>query len=75
MIRPIFLSDIDEIMDIWLKSNNSVHNFIPKDYWLKNYNDVKNAIKAAEVYVYVDDNRNDIVAFIGLNYDYVEGLL
>ncbi len=75
MIRPIFLSDIDEIMDIRLKSNNSVHNFIPKDYWLKNYNDVKNAIKAAEVYVYVDDNRNDIVAFIGLNYDYVEGLL
>ena len=74
MIRKSVLSDTDKIMDIWLKSNVSVHDFIPKDYWLKNYNDVKSAIEEAEVYVYVDDKTNDIVAFIGLNCDYIEGL-
>ena len=74
MIRPISLSDIDEVMDIWLKSNIKTHNFVAEKYWQDNYSTVKNEITQAEVYVYINDEDNNILAFVGLVDDYIAGI-
>lgn len=72
MIRKMEKSDIDKVMDIWLNTNISAHNFISEDYWKKNFNDVKEAVLDAEVYIYKKDDK--IVGFIGLIDTYIAGL-
>lgn len=72
MIRKFKLDDIDEVMHIWLDANLKVHNFIKSGHWKDNYNYVKEALPGAEVYVYLIDD--EIVGFIGLNNNYIEGL-
>lgn len=41
MIKQLENSEIDIIMDIWLKTNIAAHHFIPEYYWAENYNVVK----------------------------------
>ncbi|NFA60176.1 N-acetyltransferase [Clostridium sporogenes] len=41
MIKRLEKIEIEEVMDIWLKTNIKTHSFIPKEYWIKNYNIVK----------------------------------
>ncbi len=41
MIKQLEKFEIEEVMDIWLKTNITAHSFIPKEYWIKNYNIVK----------------------------------
>jgi len=74
MIRKFSASDTDAIMNIWFKSNITVHSFVPEKYWRENYAYVKQAIPEAEVYVYTDDKSNEIIAFIGLTDNYIDGL-
>ena len=55
MIRNFKNSDIEKIMDIWLKSSIKGHEFISKEYWENNYNTVKKVyIPMAETFVYED---------------------
>ncbi|WP_053956709.1 N-acetyltransferase [Inediibacterium massiliense] len=65
MIKPLEKSEIEEIMDIWLKTNITAHSFIPEKYWIKNYNLVKDEyIPVSKTFVYKEDSI--IKAFISM---------
>lgn len=72
MIRKSTNNDIEKIMEIWLDTNISVHNYIPQEYWTSNVEYVKKAIQEAEVYVYEDSKK--IKGFIGINKGHIEGI-
>ncbi len=74
MIRRLKENDLSAIMQIWLNTNISSHNFISKNYWLENYEMVKAMLPQAEIYVHEDDNTKQINGFIGLSDNYMEGL-
>lgn len=73
MIRRLEDSDLDKVMDIWLKSTIKAHDFIPKKYWEENYNKVKNIyIPIADTYVYEEE---DIKGFISvINNEFIGAL-
>lgn len=65
MIRSFKNTDIDNLMNIWLKSTIKAHDFISKEYWEKNYNTVKDRyIPMAETFVYED--KEGIKGFISI---------
>ena len=33
MIRKFIVSDMDDILDIWLKASIQAHNFINNEFW------------------------------------------
>ena len=72
MIRKLQKVDINRVADIWLKTNQKAHFFIPEQYWISNYEFVKEMLPQAEVYVYEDDKM--IQGFIGINDEYIEGI-
>lgn len=72
MIRKFEEYDIDEIMRIWQNENMKAHKFIPEEYWQINYNYVKEIIPNTEIYVYVLEQQ--IIGFIGINDNYIEGI-
>ena len=74
MIREFRENDLDIIMQIWVDTNMQAHNFIPQKYWINNYDMVKEMLPQAEVYVYEDDETNQIDGFIGLADDYIAGI-
>lgn len=74
VIRIFRENDLPDIMQIWLDTNIKAHNFILEKYWLDNYAMVKNLLPQAEIYVYENDNTNQIEGFIGLTGDYIEGI-
>ena len=59
-------------MQIWKNENIKAHQFISKKYWENNYNYVKEILPNAEIYVYVIEEN--IVGFIGLDQNYIEGI-
>lgn len=72
MIHEMELSQLDEIMEIWLNTNKKAHDFIPKDYWENNYEMVKEMLPKARIYVYEVDN--ECAGFIGIMDSYIAGL-
>lgn len=74
MIRAFEESDLTAVMQIWLDTNIRAHNFIPKEYWTGNYSIVEKALQQAEIYVYEDDDTDEIAGFIGLTEHFIEGL-
>ena len=74
MIRKFRKDDLNIIMQIWLDTNIQAHNFILKDYWTDNYDMVKEMLPQAELYVYENDESNQIDGFVGLMDDYVAGI-
>lgn len=74
MIRKMQTADIDRIAEIWLDTNLKAHDFIPSEYWKGNYGAVREMISQAEVYVYIDENKNEIQGFIGLDEEYIAGI-
>ena len=74
MIRQYDEYDIDALMKIWLDTNIQAHNFISSDYWRSNYGMVRKILSYAEIYVYQDDSAKQIIGFIGLNGNYIEGV-
>ena len=72
MIRKLKKEDIDEVMEIWKKENIRTHNFISKEYWKNNYEYVKDILPNADIYVYI--MNENIVGFIGVNNDHIEGI-
>lgn len=86
MIRELRQTDTDRIAEIWLDTNFRAHDFIPAEYWEGNFAAVREMLPQAEVYVYEekrgglglseqsDPGRDEILGFIGLNGDYIEGI-
>lgn len=72
MIRKFQQTDLDAVMDIWLRSNIEVHGFIPAKFWEGKFTECRSLIPSAEVYV--SENENGIDGFIGLSQDYIEGI-
>ena len=72
MIRKFEKNDIEVIMQIWKNENIKAHKFTSKEYWENKYNYVKEILPNAEIYVYIF--KENIVGFIGLNENYIEGL-
>ena len=72
MIRKFEKSDINDVMQIWKNENIKAHQFISKEYWENNYSYVKEILPNAEIYVYVIEKN--IVGFIGLDQNYIEGI-
>lgn len=74
MIRKLNTSDIDKVMDIWIKSTIKAHNFINKEYWQNSYDTVKNVyIPISDTFVYEDDEG--IKGFISIiNNDFIGAL-
>lgn len=72
MIRTLEKNDINDVMEIWKKENIKAHQFIKKEYWEHNYNYVKEILPNSEIYVYIVGS--DIVGFIGLEQNYIEGI-
>lgn len=72
MIRKFDKNNINPVMQIWKNENIKAHKFISKEYWKNNYNYVKEFLPNAEIYVYV--LKENIVGFIGINENYIEGI-
>lgn len=72
MIRKFEKRDINNVMQIWKNENIKAHQFIPDKYWESNYRYVKEILPNAEIYVYVIEEN--IVGFIGLEQNYIEGI-
>ncbi|HIT67393.1 MAG TPA: GNAT family N-acetyltransferase [Candidatus Merdisoma merdipullorum] len=74
MIRKLEDKDLNQVMEIWLRTNQTAHNFIPADYWEGHFEEVKKALPEAEVYVAQSGNSGEILGFVGLSGDYVAGI-
>ena len=72
MIRKFEKNDINTVMEIWVNENIRTHNFIVKEYWKDNYEYVKDILPKADIYVYILDEQ--VVGFVGVNNNYVEGI-
>lgn len=72
MIREIKLSDIKQIMQIWLDGNIETHRFIPAEYWKANTLLVQKQLLQARVYVY--EENGIIQGFAGMQGNYLAGI-
>ena len=74
MVRKFRKEDLSTVMQIWLDTNIQTHRFIAKEYWTGHYEMVKEMLPQAEVYVYEEENTNQMEGFIGLTEDYIAGI-
>lgn len=74
MIRKFKEDDLNTVMQIWFDTNIKAHHFISRQYWIDNYEMVKDILPKKEIYVYEDDNTNQINGFIGLMDNYITGI-
>lgn len=74
MIRKFKEDDLNTVMQIWFETNIKAHHFISRQYWIDNYEMVKDILPKKEIYVYEDDNTNQINGFIGLMDNYIAGI-
>ena len=72
MIRVFQPADMDQVADLWLAANLQAHGFISSEYWKENQALVKELLLQAEVYVYEKDG--EILGFVGLDGEYIEGI-
>lgn len=72
MIRKLRDADINRVADIWLDTNVKAHDFISAKYWKDNFKTVKEMFLQATVYVYEEENK--ILGFIGLSGEYIAGI-
>lgn len=68
MIRKFELSDIDQVIHIWLNASIKAHDFVDSNFWESKVKDMREVyIPSAENYVYVD--KETIKGFISLYND------
>lgn len=72
MIRVFQSADMDQVADLWLAANLQAHGFISSEYWKENQALIKELLLQAEVYVYEKDG--EILGFVGLDGEYIEGI-
>jgi putative acetyltransferase len=61
-------------MQIWLDTNIDAHGFISREYWISNYATVEKMLPHAEIYVYENDDTEQIEGFIGVTDHYIAGI-
>ncbi len=74
MIRILQENDLGVVMQIWLDTNIDAHGFISREYWISNYATVENMLPHAEIYVYENDDTEQIEGFIGVTDHYIAGI-
>lgn len=74
MIRKLKRADVDTVAQIWLDTNLKAHDFIAAEYWKSNYAVVKEMFLQAEIYLYEDEKTRQVVGFVGLHDNYIEGI-
>ncbi|MBN2314182.1 MAG: GNAT family N-acetyltransferase [Sedimentisphaerales bacterium] len=58
MIRAFKSSDMNEVLDIWLRASIEAHRFVGREFWASKVDDMrKNYIPASETYVFIDDEK------------------
>lgn len=72
MIRKFKVDELETILNIWLETNIAAHDFISEDYWQRNYELVKKMLPDATIFVYEESNA--ILGFIGLKENYISGI-
>lgn len=72
MIRVLEEKDVDTVAKIWLETNIKTHDFIVSNYWKEHYEIIKDMFLQAEIYVY--EIEKEIIGFIGLDKEYIEGI-
>lgn len=72
MIRTLKEKDVDIVAKIWMETNIKAHVFVASNYWKEHYEMVKDMFLQAEVYVY--EIEKEIMGFIGLDKEYIEGI-
>lgn len=72
MVRKFRNEDLEQIMQLWLRSNIQAHGFIEKAYWKSHYSEVREMLPEAEIYVF--DSGEGILGFVGIQEDYIAGL-
>ncbi len=72
MIRKFRTDDLEQVMELWLATNISAHDFISAKYWHANYALVKEMLPHANIWVY--EKNNEIWGFIGLQDTYIAGI-
>lgn len=72
MIRVLEEKDVDTVAKIWLETNIKAHDFIASNYWKEHYEMIKDMFLQAEIYVY--EIEKEIMGFIGLDKEYIEGI-
>jgi len=72
VIRVLEEKDVDTVAKIWLETNIKTHDFIASNYWKEHYEIIKDMFLQAEVYVY--EIEKEIMGFIGLDKEYIEGI-
>ncbi len=72
MIRKFRTDDLEQVMELWLATNISAHDFISAKYWHANYALVKKMLPQANIWVY--EKNNEIWGFIGLQDTYIAGI-
>lgn len=60
------------MVKIWLETNIKTHDFIASNYWKEHYEIIKDMFLQAEVYVY--EIEKEIMGFIGLDKEHIEGI-
>lgn len=72
MIRELQISDIEQVMKLWLCGNKDAHYFIQEEYWSSHFDEVQEALLQAKVFVYDTDGK--IQGFIGMVNEYIAGI-
>lgn len=72
MIRKFNIEDLDAVMDIWLTTNISSHDFIEETYWHESFSMVREMIPLASVHVY--ELKGEVAGFMGVVQDEVAGI-
>ena len=71
-IRKPQPTEIEAIIKIWLDGNIQAHPFIAPGYWARHVEYMRKSLPGAEVYVY--EQENEIVGFVGIENSHVAGL-
>lgn len=72
MIRRFEKLDMEAVLQIWLEGNLQAHPFIPTSYWKSHLDMMRNVLPQSEVYVYSQEGK--VIAFVGLDQNYIAGI-
>jgi putative acetyltransferase len=68
MIRDFALSDMNDVLDIWLKASIKAHNFVEGKFWESKLDDMRETyIPSSDTYVFTDNGI--IKGFLSLHGD------
>ena len=72
MIREMEEKEMSAVLQLWLETNQRAHDFIPAAYWAAQMPFVEKAFPQAEVYVF--EQAGEILGFLGLSGEHIEGI-